>query len=109
MGKEQVEVNVCDKCGHKTLDEDELYKCIRCGKDTCKGVNCGYDVSVTVYHDIPNGIPFRWTQARYRICKSCIVGHGSIPEELTELLLPKENAKFYIKNIRDKWERRKIE
>lgn len=93
--KKQIEAYVCDRCGKATLSKDHLYKCICCGKDICSSVDCSYHVTVTVNHNIPNGIPYLWTQARYRICQNCHILDGPICKELHELIFPKKNAKFY--------------
>lgn len=95
MGKEKVEVCVCDKCGFITLDKDLLYKCIHCGKDVCSGVDCSYSIAVTVVHNIPNGIPFLWTRSRYRICHDCHILDQLLCDELQELIQPKKNCKLY--------------
>ena len=99
--KKQIEVLVCDMCEKPTLNEEDIYQCIHCGKDICGSVDCCYEINVTVYHNIPNGIPFLRTQARYRICKECHVLNGSICKELHELLSPKKNVKFYRRADRD--------
>ncbi len=109
MGRKQAEVFICDECGHATLEIDELYKCIHCGNDVCPNINCGYTINVTVRHDIPNGIPYLNTQARYRICKKCHVLNQSPCKELYELLTPEKNSKFYIHGIRGDWVRREID
>jgi len=94
--KTTTEAYACDNCGKVWLKKDDLYKCIHCGVDICQSINCSYKINITVHHDIPNGIPFLITQARYRICKKCLkLSDFTICKELYDLLMPKENAKLY--------------
>ena len=99
--KKQVEAYVCDHCRKATLNKDHLYKCIKCGKDICSSVDCSYHITVTVNHNIPNGIPFLNTQARYRICQDCQSLTGQVCKELADIIMPKKNSKLYRKGSRN--------
>ena len=102
MSSQSMDGYVCERCGKKSLEEHDFIRCIVCRRWVCvSNIDCTYEISIEVKHNIPNGIPFLHTKTEYRICQDCMDLEKSIPKELYLLLQSQSNGRMYRKGSRN--------